>query len=303
MENTELIDGAVPHGGFWTLQKLDLLEKYLDAYTTALHKQTFQLLYIDAFAGSGKVHIRKDNSSHPGSALRALRIRHRPFDKLIFVDLNSKYCQELEQLKKDHPTRNIRVCQNDANAFILTLSQGLQPDVRGVLFLDPFGAQVDFETLQAVAQCKTFDIWLMFSLAAVLRMLPRRRCPEGQLTQTLDRVFGTPRWRTIYRDVDMVQADFSGHPEFTEQRKKYTDAFLGIYKFQLESAFGNRLLAESYRFLNSRNAPLFELFFCAGHPAGTAVAHRIARHLIADLKCSDNPESDFGPLFDRTAWR
>ncbi len=40
-------------GGAWTEIKLDILEKYLDFYTVALKKQRFELLYIDAFAGSG----------------------------------------------------------------------------------------------------------------------------------------------------------------------------------------------------------------------------------------------------------
>ena len=40
-------------GGPWTEQKLEILRRYLDAYTTALKGQGFQLIYIDAFAGAG----------------------------------------------------------------------------------------------------------------------------------------------------------------------------------------------------------------------------------------------------------
>ena len=40
-------------GGDWTEEKLDMLRKYLRAYTTALKRQPFGLMYIDAFAGSG----------------------------------------------------------------------------------------------------------------------------------------------------------------------------------------------------------------------------------------------------------
>ena len=42
-------------GGPWTQEKLGILKKYLDAYTTALKNQQFCLLYIDAFAGAGTV--------------------------------------------------------------------------------------------------------------------------------------------------------------------------------------------------------------------------------------------------------
>ena len=40
-------------GGRWTRQKLDILERYLDAYTTVLKYRHFSLVYIDAFAGTG----------------------------------------------------------------------------------------------------------------------------------------------------------------------------------------------------------------------------------------------------------
>lgn len=39
-------------GGPWTVIKLEILQSYLKAYTTAL-SQTFDLTYIDAFAGKG----------------------------------------------------------------------------------------------------------------------------------------------------------------------------------------------------------------------------------------------------------
>ena len=40
-------------GGEWTQEKLDILHRYLDAYTTALKDQNFRLIYVDAFAGEG----------------------------------------------------------------------------------------------------------------------------------------------------------------------------------------------------------------------------------------------------------
>ena len=36
-----------------TVQKLETVQSYLKAYVTALKKQPFELLYVDACAGSG----------------------------------------------------------------------------------------------------------------------------------------------------------------------------------------------------------------------------------------------------------
>ena len=45
-------------GGQWTLEKLGILKRYLDAYTTVLKNQSFRLIYVDAFAGEGSL-LRK----------------------------------------------------------------------------------------------------------------------------------------------------------------------------------------------------------------------------------------------------
>ena len=77
-------------GGDWTIQKLEILEDYLNAYTTALKNQSFSLMYIDAFAGAGYFSLRNQDedtrSFIEGSAARALRIEDKPFDRLIFVE-------------------------------------------------------------------------------------------------------------------------------------------------------------------------------------------------------------------------
>ena len=90
-------------GGVWTIQKLDAVESYLKAYTTALKKQNFHLIYIDAFAGSGTFSTndlsdeslqidlfendmtKNENNDKLfyGSAIRALKY---PFEKFIFFE-------------------------------------------------------------------------------------------------------------------------------------------------------------------------------------------------------------------------
>jgi three-Cys-motif partner protein len=66
-------------GGIWTRIKLEALEKYLLAFNTALSKQTFTRIYIDAFAGTGRCDIKVDGekTSIDGSARRALAPIHR----------------------------------------------------------------------------------------------------------------------------------------------------------------------------------------------------------------------------------
>jgi three-Cys-motif partner protein len=47
-------------GGAHTEIKLQAVEKYLHAFTTALKKQGFKLIYFDAFAGSGQIEASEE---------------------------------------------------------------------------------------------------------------------------------------------------------------------------------------------------------------------------------------------------
>jgi len=48
-------------GGFWTRDKLNVLQEYLQFYCTAMSKQRYSLIYIDAFAGTGRCNIKSES--------------------------------------------------------------------------------------------------------------------------------------------------------------------------------------------------------------------------------------------------
>ena len=282
-------------GGPWTTEKLSILESYLNSYTTALKSQPFRLVYIDAFAGSGEINIGEDGVSDfdsdsfvTGSTARALSVRDRPFDQFVFVEQQADRYQELMELTAHHPDRLIDVKQDDANAFLTSLRKesfrrGLSGrayvDWRGVLFVDPFGTELKWITVEHVAALRRLDMWLLVPVGAIGRMLPLSRNPDEVHPKWVDRlniVFGGNHWRKLYSV--SPQGDLFGQ-EATE-REPGVDGLLEIYKEQLRGVFDTRLLAESRPLKNSKNSPLFEFIFCAGHPKGTRIAKRIAKHLI-----------------------
>ena len=128
-------------GGPWTEEKLAILKKYLDAYTTALKNQPFRLIYIDAFAGTGEVELTSVDEGKKefieGSAKIAVDVDGKPFDEYIFIEKDQDRCIQLNSLKGANQCKNIQIENEDANDFL----QNLQKDwrrYRGVLFLDPF---------------------------------------------------------------------------------------------------------------------------------------------------------------------
>ena len=284
------VKGATPtFGGDWTEQKLDIVERYLNAYTTVLKNQPFDLVYMDAFAGSGKIFRgptsadrideRDSRSFIEGSAGRALRVGDRSFDRLVFVERDSTRCCELRRLRDHHASRDIEIIENDANVFITNLDRLKYGNWRGVLFVDPFGTQLKWATVEHIAGLRRLDMWLLFPVGAIGRMLPLSRNPEDvdpSWVRRLDIVFGGDGWRQLYSP--SPQQSLFG--EEIMERTPGVEGLLAIYKDRLAEEFGARFLRDSRTLQNSTNAPLFEFIFCAGHPKGAPIAKNIARHLI-----------------------
>ena len=84
----QISEPPTTYGGSWTGKKLEILARYLDAYTRALKNQPFKLLYIDAFAGTGFVEFQDDDAKYliDGSAAIAANVNDKPFDSLVFVE-------------------------------------------------------------------------------------------------------------------------------------------------------------------------------------------------------------------------
>ena len=268
------------------MEKLDILESYLDAYSTALKGQQFKLMYIDAFAGTGLIELpgRDDDAEVQdfvsGSAERAIKIADKPFDKLIFVEKNQKRYKDLQSLRVSHSDRNIEVKNSEANSFLRNLDEDWRK-WRGVLFLDPFATEVEWSTIETIAGFNALDTWILFPTSAVARMLPRhqeghRENIEPKWAERLTRVFGDDTWRGLYQESPQRELFGSAGVE----RDPGVNGLLCIYKKNLKCLFGDRFLQKSRTLKNSRNSPLFEFLFCVGHPSGIKLATRIANHIL-----------------------
>ncbi len=144
-------------GGPWTQEKLEILRRYLDAYTTALKNQPFNLIYVDAFAGSGSWRPGTKNASddygefnemRQGSARIALDIRDKTFDRLVFIEKDPDYVASLNVLKRENPLQHIDIRNDDANYVIPNFCQDMVDNERAVVFLDPYATDVDWSTIE-----------------------------------------------------------------------------------------------------------------------------------------------------------
>src|SRR5258706_14758892 len=161
-------------GSAHTEYKLGKLDEYLKAYTTALKKQGFRLIFFDAFAGTGDIQIGSETSLLgavddyspfiKGSADRALQLC-TAFDEYVFFEKSKAKAKALEILKSQYPATASRISirQADANDELLKFcSQTDWSKCLAVVFLDPQGNQVKGKTIEAIAHTRALDLWQLF---------------------------------------------------------------------------------------------------------------------------------------------
>jgi len=189
--------------------KLSIVEKYLKFFTTALRGKFKELWYIDAFAGTGSRTVRHEeraagllDSGEPerierrrGSARIAIDVKP-PFDFIVFVESKPSYAAALQELAANYPNRRIAVVKDDANDALKSLiAANNWQSTRAVLFLDPYGMQLEWSTLEKVAATKAIDIWFLFSLAGLYRQATRRLADiDEHKRAALTRMFGSDAW-------------------------------------------------------------------------------------------------------------
>lgn len=274
-------------GGPWTERKLEILRLYLDAYTTALKSQGFQLIYIDAFAGAGAWMPGSGYTSDDYGDFQelqivspriALGIEDKQFDKLMFVEKDPDNAGRLMRLYGEFPDRSIEIINKDANDELPIICDRFGNYDRAVVFLDPYATQVSWDTVARLASTQKVDCWILFPLMAITRMMPRLGEPSDALAEHLDRVFGgREHWRNvIYRqNPQLSMLD----PEPEQQRPPGAERIANAYRKRLESAF-TRVAPTPRVFRNSRNSPMFDLMFAASNPRGSSIAVGIADHIL-----------------------
>ncbi len=210
-------------GGNWTQQKLRILSKYLKAYRKIFDKNEraryFRISYVDAFAGTGVIPrpelegtfaefipslAEAEEEFKKGSVRRALEI-DPPFHKYTFIEMNRIKCEELSMFRAEFPDRHIDVVNDDANDALLKWCQRMDTKrERAIIFLDPFGASVEWKVIEAIAGTKAVDLWILFPYGAVNRMLTRDRKPSLSWSEKLTRVFGTATWESEFYSTSLT---------------------------------------------------------------------------------------------------
>jgi len=299
------------YGGPWTRIKLDALRAYLQFYTTALKGQPFELWYVDAFAGSGDQVIEsvagglfEGEATYSvdrrldGSAKIALDIVPS-FDRLVFIEDNPKRYSALLTLKAANPDRRIDCYRADANALVRAICDSEdwrvprgERRVRAVVFLDPYGMQVEWGMLEAIRGTRAVDLLYLFPIGAVLRQAAKNlNKVDSSKEKALNRIYGGSSWRDEWYRAS-PQGDLLHGPPTLLRKATRGQIELG-FKQKLEALFP--YVSPSLPLLTRRGAQLYSLFLAISNdsPAAIALAKRVVNSILRPSQPRASPRKVF----------
>jgi len=273
-------------GGIWTEKKLAIVEDYIAAYIKIMKNQTFNLIYIDAFAGCGTTETN-DGQILDGSAVRAMKY---PFDAFRFFEINKDYCAILENRisgikeknKKDmwKSEADYKVIREDCNNSLMKINRKkwYKDNWRGVIFLDPYNMSLSWECLEEISKTQIFDVWYLFPFMALNRNLYKdiSKLPQANKDK-ITSILGTYEWiKEIYNESPQTNL----FDEDVYEKKAVEDVKKYILK-RLATIFPT-VSPNAVLLRNSVNSPIFLLCFMGSNPNPKAIkpSLQVADHIL-----------------------
>lgn len=297
---------AQAFGDEHTRHKLETVENYLSVYTTALKKQNFELLYVDACAGSGssipksalierpteseQIHLLDDpkpvldaDQIIVGSALRALKVQPH-FDRYLLNDVKKSNVAALRAaISADfsHLENRIQLTRFDANEMLIDLCGRTNwRTTRAVVFIDPFGLQIKYSTLEALGRTAAVDVWYLVPVFAMYRQIRQDGGVLEDGGRSVDEALGTTEWRNVVATEEKGQIDLWGNSQAVSKRAVDVKWFETVAKERLEAAFGGRVVDQVLP-LGRGGLHEFSLMFAWANPSDRArLASKLASAVL-----------------------
>ena len=266
-------------GGDWTIEKLDILTGYLDAYLIALKNMKFKKIYVDAFAGTGNIITRDGQREIAGSARLAL-LAHNHFDRYYFID-KGKAEQLRNMVKTEFPflAHSVYIRQGDANTELIELCSNIDWRYnRALLFLDPYATEVAWTTLEVIARTTSFDVWYLFPFSALNRMLRRDGNLDPSWIDCINRLLGDDDWMNEFY-VEDPQMNLFGDSNIV---KNATSENIEKYIINRLRTVFPAVAKNPKVFVNEKRSPMFLFCFAVSNPSKKAqqLALKIAEHIL-----------------------
>lgn len=285
-------------GGSWTIEKLEAFEKYVIAYLTIMLNQRKKyngwpqnIIYFDGFAGSGDRISENENNNkqdaiqfadldiqptetklYQGSAERVLKLEKK-FDEYYFVDIDKDALELLKRKVSTYCHNNCYFITKDVNEALREFSNYLDKQKVALIFLDPFGMQLNWDSIELL-KGKRVDLWILLPSGVIInRFLDR----EGKLqfSHKLQSFFGMneSEIREKFYKTEKEENLF-GEKERIIKLNDSISKIAEVYIYKLNKIF-KQVTQRPLKLLNSRKVPIYHFIFASNNPAAKKIASQI----------------------------
>jgi len=285
VSNSQDVFGSLDSTG----KKLHIIKLYLEMYQNSVGVQSWSKThYVDAFAGTGEVSTVKQKNDKQaelfdsemyeearavieGSTKIALNIEPH-FDSYTFIELKKKKINELKRrLSGNQHFDRIDFRQGDANSEVIKFCETLGSKDRAVVFLDPFGCQVEWNTVAAIAATEKIDLWYLFpSGGGIYRQISKDGRVHFTHEDAITRIVGTEDWKAEFIKRHESRGLFDDF-HITHEKTVDPKSAAEFMKQRMRSIFKGKVGEFSIP-LGKHAYPTFHLLFASGNPSGKAIA-------------------------------
>lgn len=293
--NHELNEPKTAWGGSWTDKKLLAFIKYVKAYLIILRKYpNWSTIYFDGFAGSGTREkatnselkdqlsiIEEEEFVYQGAAEQLLHLDDTlRFNWYYFIDKDENASKELEEklsfvddaLKKQLVFRN-----GDCNEQLQELAGLMHGSDKfaALIFLDPFGMQIEWENIANLKGTRT-DIWILLPTGVIINRLLDRKA-ELKSIALLCQYFGLSEEeiRMEFYNTKTETDLFGVENEVIEKVMDPINKIAMLYIKRMETVW-KFVTPKPLRLNNSTGSPIFHFIMASNN----ADANRIAQEII-----------------------
>lgn len=292
MKNTFNNNKNQDWGGSWTVKKLDAFEKYVNAYLSIMEINSFwKTIYFDGFAGSGEVQkrnnkelieqlclIEDEQNVYRGAAERVVGL-DKKFSFYYFIEKNDSAREKLK-VKLIEKSPNLESClvfkESDCNSQLNELASVLQKSRKyaSLIFLDPFGMQIDWSTIAKLEGTRS-DIWILIPTGVIVNRLLDKK-GEMKNINKLESFFGLPK-EEILKEFYSVRNELTLFGDINETVTKVMDPINKISRLYAKNlaSIWDFVTPSPLRLTNSNNVPIFHFIFASNNKNAVKIAQQI----------------------------
>lgn len=194
----DLYEDIRPH----TLEKHEMLRRYLTMFTTSMKGKYRHRVYIDLFAGCGQAHIDGNPTSYDTSPLLALSMTY-PFTRYIFCERDEEKMDALRsRVRERAPDADVRFVPGDVNQRVQQILDHMpkpSPEEKVLTFamVDPYNlGTLKFKTLESLGKRYFIDMLVLLATYMDGKRNKARYLDTGN--NIIAELLGDPEWRSRY---------------------------------------------------------------------------------------------------------